>query len=387
MYKEFNLLDFLVLIFEKKKIVIKWVLALTFLSVVVAFFIPKKFKSTTQFFISTSSAPSLGGVLGSLIPTSFSSAKVSGEQALVFLNGRTIKEKIIEEFKIDSVNGFDYIEQSLRFVEGNTKLVETREGGFGFNPIISIELSYIDESPETAYNIVNRYLVHLDSLITATNKRSLLISFEIIKKQFEENQNSLKSAESALNEFQKQNGIIQIDEQAKARIESFALLKQKSLELELQKNIFEMQGLSKSTALNQINTQLMSLKTELDKVLQGTQSGQISFEHSLNQYPDLLKNYGELYREVIVQNKIYEFIYPIYRQQIAQIDGINSGIQFIDKPSFPTYKDSPKRLLIILGGVIASLIFSVIHIVFQTFLNDASPETREKLMKLRLIKP
>lgn len=383
MYKQFNLLDLVILLIKKKITLIKWIFSFTLIAVIVAFLLPKKYKSTTQFLISTQSVPSVGGLLSTLIPTAFGSSKLGAEQAAIFLKGRTIKEKIIKSFNFDSVYQTKVIEETLREVEANTLINENREGGFAFNPIITIELSFIDESPKRAQEVVSMYISTLDSIMTHINRQSSVAVFKVIDDQYQKNMLELAEAENRLKEFQEKTGIIQIEEQAKASIEALAVLKQKMIELELQKNLLEIQGGVNNFALNQINTQIAAVKKEYDKLVSKENTIATKTKNdgyfAIDQYPDLIQQYANAYRDVVVQNKLFEYIYPLYLQQLAQVENSNSGIQLVDPPSYPTYKDSPKRAIIIVGGTLAGFIFGMIHVLMIHFVNNSSAEVKEKL--------
>jgi uncharacterized protein involved in exopolysaccharide biosynthesis len=102
--------------------------------------------------------------------------------------------------------------------------------------------------------------------------------------------------------------------------------------------------------------------------------------------PDLGVQYMRLYREMMVQEKVYELVYPQYEQQRIMLQEARSGLQIIDEPVLPTYKDSPSRALITIAGFLFSIIVAFLYVQFSEFRRKGENENSESYKKFQSIK-
>lgn len=71
-----------------------------------------------------------------------------------------------------------------------------------------------------------------------------------------------------------------------------------------------------------------------------------------------------LFREVEIQNMIYEFIVPQLEQQELYLLNSNSGLRIIDNPDLPTYKYKPKRAYFVIAGFIFSIVVACLSVLY-----------------------
>ena len=71
-----------------------------------------------------------------------------------------------------------------------------------------------------------------------------------------------------------------------------------------------------------------------------------------------MKKYFKYYRQVKIQEALYEMLYPLVEQ--TKLNASSSRLHFviIDNPYLPEYKAKPKRALIILSGFFIALLLS-----------------------------
>ncbi len=85
---------------------------------------------------------------------------------LVVLNSQSLRENIIDEFDLFEVYNADILESVLKTLDGNLTIQEVREGGFGFNPVVSVKISVTESDPERARDMNQFILSELDSTET-----------------------------------------------------------------------------------------------------------------------------------------------------------------------------------------------------------------------------
>ncbi len=105
----------------------------------------------------------------------------------------------------------------------------------------------------------------------------------------------------------------------------------------------------------------------------------------LEKMPELALQYAKLYREVTVQNKIYEFIYPQYEQMRLQVEMQSQGIQILDTAKVPTYKYKPKRIFIVIAGLAFSIFFALLVVFIKDFYENEKRRNSQNYQYLHKI--
>jgi len=362
--KEIKLLDLVFVLFKHRKFFFGNLIIVTCLALVISLLWPKTYKSSVQFFPPPAEKSSFGGLLNNLIQMPMGTTKLSSEAVLIMLNSRSIKEDIINRFELNKVYKENIPEFLLKEFESNIDISEIREGGFGFNPIVAVQLSFSDKDPKRAENITTYYVMKLDSMVKAFNYQRAFNTFETLKKRYLQNIEELEIAEEKFSDFQAKYGLFDIENQLKIQIEKLADLKVKSIELEIQIDVLK-KAYSEN---NQQVQELISQKNAIDKsynsfLYEGKSKSTEKFFQPLERMPELSKIGLSLYRDVILQGKVFEVIYPQYEQMKTQIESEELGIQILDHAKLPTYKDKPKRAVIVVIGLLFAL-FSGLLVVY-----------------------
>lgn len=304
---------------------------------------------------------------------------------LVILNSQSLRNKIIDEFDLEEVYGTDIQEALLNNLNQNITISESREGGFGFNPIVSIRLSVTDRDPERAQKMNQFILSELDAEMKRYNRLSSEEMLEILENRYEQNLVELEEAERRLNTFQNEYGILQLDSQASAVIENLASLKaeitSKEIELAVLGNVLE----RNSQRFKSKQLELRELENRYRSFIQRSEnlSDVEDTFYSLYDLPDLFLQYIRLQRDVEIQQAINESLFPQLEQQRISYRNSSSGLKFVDEPNFPTYKDSPKRAIITLAGMFFSIFLALIVVFIRELLKDPESESAKKIKEIQ----
>ncbi|MCH8567458.1 MAG: hypothetical protein LAT67_04315 [Balneolales bacterium] len=388
--KKINFLDLLIVIAKSKFFIIKTVFAVTLIALVVSLLWPTTFKSNSTVIPVQQQQTGLGGLAGlanNLLPLSFSSPGLNTESLALILSTRTVRERVIEEFDLMEVYGHSVIEQTFRTLDSNTDITLVREGGFGFNPITAIQVSVTDRDPQRAQAMTAFYISYLDSVATTLNTANARNRFEVIKRRYQQNLAELEEAELALKAFQQEFGIIDIEQQSSVLIQSLAAVVSQKIELDIEINLLQ----SRVSADNPELRSLLQTRRELERVISDLtvrtdgETG-MQFLPAFDDVPDLGLRYVRLYRDVVVQNKIYETIFPQFVQQQMLVETPSQNMQIIDPADLPTYKDGPKRAFIVLGGFMFSLIISLTIVLLRDFFEEKDGEQDDDYRRLMELK-
>ena len=151
------------------------------------------------------------------------------------------------------------------------------------------------------------------------------------------------------------------------------------LELTVEQNNFEL--LTKRRTLNEMQRQYNQLAQRSDQIARN--AGPM---HAVSDIPGLALEFYRLFREVTVQNKIFENIYPQYDIQKLKLSTSRRGLQILSEPHLPTYKDGPKRAFIVLAGMVFSIFLSLLIIFYLNTMDTGSKTNSDTYHKINQIK-
>lgn len=381
-----NFLDVLLTLLKYKITIIGLVFSLTLLSLVISLVWPQTFKSGSEIVqVQESGGGPVGGILSNLASFNISGSKVGGETILVILNSQTLRDNLIEEYNLSEVYESDVIEATRKILSSNLEISEVREGGFGFNPVVSVKIGVIDKDPERAQAMNQFILDELDQELQELNQQSTTESLNVLESRYQTAISDLLEAEQKLNEFQNEYGIIQAPAQIEALIQNLAELKATITQVEVELAVLERNVSSNSTIYRSKLVELEELRSAFDSRIKRSEDLSLVEDSyfSLFDIPDLLLKYVRLQREVEIQQRIQETIFPQLEQQRLLQRNSSSGMQVIDEPNLPTYKFAPKRAYIVLAGFFFSIILSLIVVFFKEMTKDPESESSAKIKKIK----
>jgi len=225
--EELTFLDFLLIITQRKKLVGIVTAVCTGIALVLAFALPQEFTATViilppQGNSSTSSilASQLSGVNGaeSGIPSSMLSTKNMNDMYVSMLRGPSIEDAVIQRYELQSEYREKYPVDARRALEDHTKIDGATKDGL-------IRLSFTDRDPSRSAEIANGYVEQFKNLsqhlaISEASQRRVVFENRLAKTKVD-----LENANEALKKAQLSTGVVQLDGQARAMIDSAARMR------------------------------------------------------------------------------------------------------------------------------------------------------------------
>ncbi|MFU8812748.1 MAG: GumC family protein [Balneolaceae bacterium] len=380
-----NFFDLILTLLRHKITILIIVVPLTILSLIISLVWPQTFKSSSEVIQLQQSAPSVGGLLQNFTSINLARDRVGGETIVVILNSQTLRTKVIEEFNLSEVYKSEIQEELLFKLNQNIHLEPVREGGFGFNPIVSVKLAVTDREPERAQQMNQFILDELTREMEKYNRQSSDELLTILESRFEQNLKDLEEAEIKLNRFQNEYGILDVNAQVTALIEGLADLKADITLKEIELSVLDAVLDSNASQYRSKQLELRELKAAYQRLIERSENIETvegSF-YPLRDFPDLLLQFVRLQREVQQEQAINETLFPQLEQQRISYRNSSSGLKFVDEPNYPTYKDSPKRAIIVLSGMLFSIFLSFIIVFIKESMKDPESEAAIKLKKIR----
>ncbi len=344
----------------------KWIISTTLISTaistLIAFVLPVWFLSSSVIIVGQQSdvfnLSKLLGVSAGLASDLLGKNKLSDEvdrYEAIFKSER-LRLALIERFDLIKVYGFDDpsvkepIRNTLKELDANISFKDNRNG------TITISALYENDA-EKAAEMAQFIVAMMDSINRQLTTESARNQRLFIERKYVQAQNELAQAEEALNTFQKQYKVAEIKDQIRASLDASAQLESAAITSEVEYNVLKDVLGENHPQVLQSKAKVQEMKKQLKRFEQGGLDSDliIPFE----KMPDLGMEYLRLYRNVLLQTKILEFLTIQYEQAKIQEAKDTPMLLVLDKARVPEWKAKPKRLFIILGGMMLGFLMSV----------------------------
>ena len=363
---EISLLELLIVIAERKSLVIKITIAFALATLIVAFLLPVRYTATVILLPpqqSTSTGAALASQLGALggmagLAGGSLGLKNPNDMYVGMLKSRTVEDAMIQHFELMREYRKRYLSETRKEFESRTSVDGSGKDGL-------IHISVEDRDPTRAADLANGYVDQYRNLshhlaISEASQRRLFFEQEL-----EQAKNNLANAEEALKETEQKTGLIQLDSQARALIESAATLRAQITVREAELQGMQSYATGENAQLVQAERELNSLRAQLAKLGGSAQAGGAELLVPKGSVPQAGLEYARKLRDV----KYYDAIFDTLARQfeIAKLDEAKEGalIQVVDPAIPPDRRSSPKRGLILALGVSVGLVIGILFAVVE----------------------
>jgi uncharacterized protein involved in exopolysaccharide biosynthesis len=248
-----------------------------------------------------------------------------------------------------------------------------------------IRLTIEDGDPKRAAELANGYVEEFRKLfaslaITEASRRRLF--FEEQLKQVKTN---LSAAEEAMRKTQQSTGVLQIDSQARALIESAAILRAQVVAKQVQVEAMRSFASEQNPNLILAKQELAALESQLAR-LSGAQDGSGSdINLSKGRVTEAGLEYLRRYRDLRYQETVYELLAKEF--EVAKLDEAREGsiIQVVDSAVVPDKRSFPPRVWIVIGATVLSFFIAAFWVVMREKIARALelPENRQRVEAIK----
>jgi len=344
-----SLLDLIITVLERKWFFFWSMLIFSVVGVVVSFILPKEYKATTKIMKPQNK---LSGGLGDL-SSIVGDFPLSGMlKSLDLLNAGDVDSylSVLETEKLalgvcDSFNLVKYYKMDENDSYFREDLLYAFHNDYSFeeDDYGNVSISIINKNPDVAAAMSSYVVYLLDSITYAIGKDNARNSRLFFEKRLEIMADTLKKAHEKFARFKIDNKYLDLDQQVEATISALAQLEAEQLMLDVKieqmlkrygKGYKQIQGLKKDRAVIQ------------DKISQYVKKGNGELVVALKDVPEKAIEYGQLYRDVKVQEMLNVFLLQMHEQ--AKFDEVNNipVVQVLQEAVPPQKRHRPKRKLI-----------------------------------------
>ena len=327
-----------------------------------------------------SSAAALLGQLGSLSGLGGGAGgllKTSADTYAGILRSRTIADRIIRKFGLQSVYHAGKMEDARRALKNHAEFEVAKDG--------LIEIRVEDRDPRRASDIANAfvdelYATNAELAVSEASQRRVFFD-----QQLADEKSALTAAESDLKATQERTGLIQLGGQAELIIRSIADVEAQISSRQVQLQAMRTFATDQNPEMAVVEQEIAALRQQLAK-LQDDQQRQAPGETQMpaGRVPAEGLEYARKLREVKYHETLVDLLARQY--EAARIDEARSApvIQVIDRAVPPDKKSGPHRFLITLSfGIIGFCLGCLWAFVRQSVVRMRQvPEAAEKLDRL-----
>lgn len=334
--REFNILDFMIVLAKYKRLIIWLPVIAALVAMAISLALPNIYKASTKLMPpqqAQSGAMTLLSQLGSA--TGAVGLKNPSDVYIGMLKSRTTADRLIDGFKLQSVYGEDTVEQARKVLEGNTAISAGKDG------LITIEVE--DEDRKRAAQLANGYVAELGRLskvlaVTEASQRRLFF-----ERQLELAKDNLANAEMKFKGTLNTRGVISVDAESRAVVETIGRLRAQVSAKEIQLSSMQAFVTTNNHEYKRTQEELSSLRAELTRLENGRPSGDAAVGANRQSGLENIK--------VLRDVKYYQMLYELLAKQyeVARLDEAKDTaiIQVLDPAIEPERKSKPKRAIII----------------------------------------
>jgi uncharacterized protein involved in exopolysaccharide biosynthesis len=382
---EITLFDLLLVVAERWRTVLVVTAACAIVALIVSLLLPRSYTATVVLLPpqqNSSLGTAIASQLGNLGPMAALAGgslgiKSPNDMYVSMMKSETVEDSMIRDYELQR-------EYRKRLMSDARKAFERHATVDGSGKDGLIRISVEDHDPGRAAQLANGYVQHFQGLsqtlaITEASQRRLFF-----EKQLEQAKDNLANAEEALKQTEQTTGLIQLDSQARALIESAANLRAQVAAKEVQIQAMQTYATGENAQLVEAQQELESLRAQLAK-LGGSEDTANSLIVPKGKVPEAGLEYVRKLRDV----KYYETIFDILARQfeIAKLDEAKEGalVQVVDPAIPPDRKSFPKRGLIVLIATVVGFLLGILIAIVQAGWErlHSDPETGAKLALLR----
>jgi capsule polysaccharide export protein KpsE/RkpR len=357
------------LLWERRRLLARVTVISFIVSLCIAFVIPKRYKSVASIMppdqqssgammlaALASRSGSLGG-LGSLAGSLLGGHTTTALFANL-LHSSTVSGHLIDRFNLQHVYRKRYRIDTAKHLAHRTSITEDKKSG-----VITIAVE--DENPLRARDLTQGYLDELNKLVTQTNTSTAHRERIFIERRLHSVEADLERAQLQLSEFSSKTSTVDIKEQTRAMVDAGARVQGELLVAQAGlQSLRQIYG-DGNVRVRETEARIASLQRELEKMTGSSaplipeaagEGGAASDANDkgelyppLRQLPRLAVPYADLYRQVRVQETVYELLTQQY--EMARIEEAKDVpvVSVIDSPGIPEKKSFPHRLFLTLA--------------------------------------
>ncbi|WP_426104735.1 Wzz/FepE/Etk N-terminal domain-containing protein [Massilia sp. TSP1-1-2] len=354
--REIEIVDWMLVLVKHKKLVFGLPVLVALLALGLSLLLPNVYTATTKLLPPQQAQSGTAALLAQLggassLAAGIAGVKSPGELYVGMLNSRTIADKLIARFGLKSRYGASSLDATRQQLAGSTVVNVGKDG--------MITIAVADKDPQFVAQLANGYVEELQGLnkllaITEASQRRLFF-----ERQLAAAKDNLARAEMSLKGAMDTGGVISVDSEGRAILETAARVKAQISAKEVQLGAMRAFVTPQNPEFQRASEELNSLRSELAKLEGGrppagrpSGTGQAGLENIQSM------------RDLKYHQMLYELLAKQY--EAARLDEAKDAslIQVLDPAAEPERKSGPNRPLIVVVATLLALFAAILWAFF-----------------------
>jgi uncharacterized protein involved in exopolysaccharide biosynthesis len=279
----------------------------------------------------------------------------------------------VQRFNLEQVYKVKKESQAEKELDANTVVTVDAK-----STIITVQVT--DRSPQRAHDLANAYRDALRETdgrlaLSQSSQRRLFFGQQLAKEK-----DDLEDAEVALKQTEEQSGLIAPTGQTESEIKSIADLQAAIEARQVQLAALHDSATEEYSGVERLRSEIEDLQGQLARMQKGSGSGP-SMSIPTSKVPELELEYVRKDREVKYHEALFDMLSRQY--EAARLDEAHDApvLQVLDEASYPDTKSSPKRMYIMLGGLVIGFIAGCVWVLIR----EHVPALRASLASTRAV--
>ncbi len=375
--QEMNAIGLLTFLGRNRRMIAGWTFAAAVVGIAVSLLLPKTFTGVTRILppqqgqsTAAMMLGQLGGGLGALAGGSLGIRNPS-DFYIGMLKSQTVADALVERFKLKELYDEKYLVDARARLARDSRFSSEKSG------IITIQADAGD--PKMAADLANAYVEQLYRLTSTLAVGEAAQRRAFFERHLQQTKDKLADAEVKLRQAIESGGLVSVDAQGRAAVETVARLRAQMSAKEIQLGAMKAYATPSNPDLQRAERELSSMRQELARLESGTPAGDAAGGDA--------KGVGNirLLREVKYNEVMFELLAKQY--EMARVDEAKEAplVQVLDRATPPEKKSGPKRAQIVilatLGGFFAAVVAAFARTKLQAARQD--PAFASKMDSLR----
>jgi tyrosine-protein kinase Etk/Wzc len=380
---EINLLDYLIVLAKHRKIIVYTTLGLMVITAIYSLIVSPIYKGETKILPPQQSSSGMAsqllsqlggaaGLVGGMVPV-----KSPNDLYIGLIKSNTVLDRMIDRFDLMSLNKVKFRSAARESLSGDLKVTDDKKSGI-------ITVSVENKDPRRAADMANAFVEELRRLtkglaVSEASQRRLFF-----EDQLEDAKKGLVRSEDAMRGFQEKTGALQIEEQAKAVIESMSQLRAQIAVKEVELRVMRTYSTESNPDVKKTEAAISGMRVELSKLEKRKGDGPDPLMPT-GRMPEVGTEYIRRLRDLKFNETLYELLLKQY--EAAKLDEAKEAtvIQVIDKAQPPELRIKPKRRQMVMIAGIVGFFLSVFAAFFLEYIEKSSldPENRNRFNTLK----
>ena len=178
----------------------------------------------------------------------------------------------------------------------------------------------------------------------------------------------LDSIESSIVEFQENNNVLELTEQTQAVAQQGLELAQELAVSEMEYKIAKRRYSEKSPQLQAYREKYNILQEQYERVQTGGLIPTDKFSLSVEQIPELIREYTDLMRSREIMEKVLLYLQTQYFQDAIEEQKNVAVVEILDRAVEPYQRSAPSRAMFMILGTIIIAFLIIVYVLLNAFI-------------------